>query len=229
MNTVKKHFVNFILLFSSLTTIVAQTTTKAESSDPKAKVILDKLKKQYESYQSLDATFSLTIESSGSKISEKNTGKISQQGDKYRLETDRELIICDGKTVWLYLKDKNQVQISDADPKDKNAIISPKQIMKMYDNKDFIYSLAGEGTEATKTCSFIEFKPVKKNSDYTKLRMAVDKSSQVVSIKAFSRDASRYTMQINSLKPNPPRYATNYFGFDKNDHKGVKIEDLRID
>ncbi len=227
--TMKKLFLFYCLSFIGAGLCTAQSSAKTEKSDPAAKTILDKLKTRYESYKSIEATFTLTIELAESKKADKRAGKLAQEGDQYRLETDNETIISDGKTVWLCLKDKNQVQISDADAKDKNAFVSPKQLLRMYENKEFVYSIVGEGVESGKACRFIEFKPVKKNSDYTKLRMAVDKANEVVSIRAFGRDGSKYTLQLHSLKANAAKNPAGYFTFNANEHKGVKVEDLRMD
>jgi len=220
----------FILFFCITFGGVFGQTSKGEVSDPKAKAILERLRKQYDGFATMDALFTLTIELPDTKKPDTRKGKMSQQGDSYRLETENEMIISDGKTLWTYLKDLNRVQITEARAKDKNTLLSPKQLIYAYENKEFVYSLVGEATEGGKSCNLVEFKPVKRNGDYTKLRIAVDKATdRIVSIKVFGRDNSRYTMQISSLKANVGNYAPGYFTFDKNNFKGVKVEDLRMD
>lgn len=201
---------------------------RQETSDPKAKAILDKIRKQYDTYKSLEAAFTLTIELPEQK-KEIQKGKITQQGEKYLLELNKQTIICDGSTLWYHLKESNEVQINNADAGDQNNILSPKDLLKMYQQNDYLYGLSGEGTENGKAAQFIEFKPLKKNNEYTKLRLAVDKKSgQIVSIRAFSRDGSRYTMMLDAVTPNK-KYPDTLFVFNKAKYPGIHVEDLRIE
>ena len=63
----------------------AQSGAQAEKNDPEAKKILDKIRKKYEAFKTVEAAFSLTIEVPG-QPKEVQKGTISQEGDKFRLE-----------------------------------------------------------------------------------------------------------------------------------------------
>ena len=97
--------------------VSAQKTAATEKSDPQAKKILDKIRKKYESYKTIDAGFSLTIELAG-QPKQVQKGTISQEGEKFRLEMDDQIITSDGKSTWVYLKKNKEIQISNTDPKD---------------------------------------------------------------------------------------------------------------
>ncbi len=220
----------FICLFLTVS-MNAQPTAKVsqqDTSDPKAKVILDRIRKQYDAYSAIEAAFTLSIEIP-EQTKKTQKGKIVQQGKKYFLELPDQQIFCDGATVWYYLRNNNEVQINNADADDQEALLTPKDLLKVYQRNDYLYALTGEGTENGKLVQWIEFKPTNRNSEYSKLRLAVDKATQaIVSIKAFSRDGSRYTLTINSLTPNKA-YASTYFSFNKSKYPGVHVEDLRIE
>ena len=219
---------------ASLDMLFAQTgkapapTAPAEANDPEAKKILDKIRKKYEGYKSLEATFTLTIELPG-KPGEVQKGTIAQEGDKFRLEMDQQIIVSDGKTTWVYLKKNNEVQINDADPKDtENGFLTPKDLLKRYQKGDYLYALTDKSTENGKLLTHIEFKPKDKKTEYSKLRLSVDeKAGAIQSIKAFGKDSSRYTFSISKLTPNK-KFAADYFTFDTKKYPGVKVEDLRM-
>lgn len=57
--------------------------------------------------------------------------------------------------------------------------------------------------------------------------MEVDKkTNEVANIKAFGKDGSRFTLQVNQLTPNK-NYDAAYFAFDKSKYPGYHVEDLR--
>lgn len=203
-------------------------TAPAETNDPEAKKILDKIRKKYEAYKSLEASFSLIIELPGQK-QELQKGTIAQEGDKFRLEMDQQIIVSDGKITWVYLKKNNEVQINDADPKDtESGFLTPKDLLKRYQKGDYLYALTDKTTENGKLITHIEFKPKDKKSEYSKLRVSVDeKAGSIQSVKAFGKDSARYTFSINKLTPNK-QFAADYFTFDAKKYPGVKVEDLRM-
>ncbi len=208
--------------------------TNLAVNDAKAKNILDKLRKQYDSYGTLQANFTLLLELDNGKSKETQVGKITQAGNKYRIEMKNkkgevsQLIISDGVTTW-FMPNRSEVQITNASKKSNNGVVSPKEIVKMYDSGEYEYAITGEGTEGGKPCTYIEFKPKKKNSEYTKLRLAVStRSNEMIYLKVFGRDQSRYTMTIQSLTSNG-KYPASTFTFDKTKFPNAKINDLRID
>lgn len=229
-----KNLLLTLLTLCSLNLLNAQTgkapapTAPAETNDPEAKKILDKIRKKYEAYKSLEADFTLSIELPR-QPKEVQKGSIAQDGDKFRLEMDQQTIVSDGKTTWVYLKKNNEVQINDADPKDvENGFLTPKDLLKRYQKGDYLYALTEKTTENGKLLSHIEFKPKDKKSEYSKLRLSVDeKAGSVQSIKAFGKDSSRYTFSIAKLAPNK-KFTADYFTFDPKKYPGVKVEDLRM-
>jgi outer membrane lipoprotein-sorting protein len=121
----KLFFPLLVLLISG--SIMAQSGAQSEKSDPEAKKVLDKIRKKYEAYKTLEAGFTLTIEVLG-QPKEVQKGTISQEGDKFRLEMDQQVIVSDAKTTWVYLKKNNEVQINNAEPGSDNGFLTPKEL-----------------------------------------------------------------------------------------------------
>jgi outer membrane lipoprotein-sorting protein len=148
-----------------------------------------------------------------------------QKGQKFRVNNAGNELICDGKVVWMYQKSgaaANSVQINDYDPNDEE-MVSPANIMKIYENeKKFIYAIVNDNPTAQE----IEFKPLDKKADYSKIRITVDKSLNTIKqVKIFGKDGIRYTLDIKRL--DPANYPDTHFTFDKAKYPGVKVSDLR--
>lgn len=209
--------------------LMAQTpTAPAEKNDPQAKKILDKIRKKYEGYKTLEAGFSLTIEVP-QQPKEVQKGTVGQEGDKFRLDMDQQMIVNDTKTTWVYLKKSNEVQINntDAGAADQD-FLTPRQLLSRYQKGDYLYAVVDKTTEGGKVLTQIEFKPKDKKSEYSKLRIAVDeKAGSIQSVKAFGKDGSRYTFAITRFSPNK-KFGADYFTFDPRKYAGVRVEDLRM-
>ena len=111
----------------------------------------------------------------------------------------------------------------------EGGISSPQDLLKAYAWKDYLYAITNEFTENGKLVQQIEFKPTTKATDYSKVRLTLDKKTlEIVSIKSFGKDGSRYTLTINKLTPNKT-VADSIFTFAKSECPSCKFEDLRVD
>lgn len=211
------------ILFTMSSSLYAQWNA-ATANDPQAKRILDKLKKDYDSYKSMEVDFTLTIDLP-EQSAEVQDGKLGQKGDQFFVKLDDKQIFCNGKTVWLYLPSNNEVQINDADFDQDEASMSPQTMMRIYESDQYYYAI----TEHSGNTVSIEFKPNDSESEYSKMRLVVDKvKNQMKSLKIFAKDGSRYTLEMKKLTPNAT-FSPDAFTFDPSKYTGIYIEDLRID
>jgi outer membrane lipoprotein carrier protein len=208
-------------------TYAQATAAKTESSDPKAKALLDKVKKQYESYNSLETNFTLTLKMAEQTKEEVQKGKMIQEKDKFRIEMGKQLVISDGKVVWQ--KVDNNVQIKNATDKSSSEALSIKDLMATYDKK-FIWGIVGETTEGwSKKAMTLVGKPIDRRNEYSKIQITIDqKTNQVISMTAFGKDQSRYKLSMEAPVLNK-QYAATLFTFDKSKYPNVKVVDLRED
>lgn len=220
----------FVLSFSTLDAQAQKEdpirrAQQKEISDPQAKKILDKMKAKFESYKTIQATFKLTIETGSEKDVQQGTTFLA--GNKYRMEMSKQDVICDGQAVWFHAKKDNEVQVSDANT-EEGSMLSPSKLLMVYqEGKKVLYAISGEGTENGKHVVFIEFKPTNNQEDYSKMRVAIDKTTdQVVQVKIFGKDGMRYTFDILSLTPNAAIPASKFI-FDKSKFPGIHVVDNR--
>ena len=223
----KKHIFLLAVFFSPFLISGQSTMSSKKDNDPKAKAILDKLKKQYDSYKSMEVKFDLVMEFPN-QPAENQKGTVIQDGKKFNVKMNDQEIYSDGKTVWVYLKKNKEVQISNADENDGD-MLSPKQMLRLYEKGNYVYAIVEERTENGKKVADIEFKPLDKKTEYSKMRLTVDKSAnKMLSLRIFSKDGSKYTLKVSDIIPNKT-YEPGIFAFNPKAFPGVHIEDLRID
>ena len=207
--------------------VFAQDYTKTTDSDPAAKAILDQVRKKYEAYSTIEAAFSLDIELA-EQPKEVQEGKLARSGTKYRVEFGGQEVFSDGTALYLIMANNKSVQINNLpEPGEDTGLLSPESLFNFYDNGQFIYSLIDTRTEQGKAVHIIEFKPSDRTSEYAKLRMLVARDSkEIVEVKAFAKDGSRYTFRLKNISPNK-QFASDYFVFSKTKYPGYYVEDLR--
>lgn len=217
----------FVTMSMLLITGMVNAQSAKEENDPKAKAILEKVRKKYESYPSMEMEFSLTVELP-EQPKDIQRGKMMQKGAKYRLEMSGQTVICDGKSLWMVLPQNKEVQINHLPDADEDEeILSPQSFFRIHEKGNLAYILTNEYSANGKILQEIEFKPLDKYSDYSKLRLTVNKSTfEFVELKGFGKDGSRYTLAPVRFTPNKV-FAESVFVFNKAAYPGFHVEDLR--
>ncbi len=220
-NTLK--YISIILL-----TAAVSSSVMAQNVDPYAEAILKQLKQQYDAFEGMHADFDLIIEIP-EEDAQIQSGQYYQSGEKYRVNMDEHHIISDGSSLWFYIKERNEVQINNAeDMEDSEDFITPKDMFSFYESNEYDYALTNEKQEKGKTVQQIEFKPLDEDSDYFKMRLTVDKKDQAVKrLKVFAKDGTKFTLKLKELSGES--VDDKLFTFDKSKYPGIHEEDLRID
>ena len=143
-------------------------TNTASAQDAKAKGILDAVSKKAATLKSLKANFTLRL--SGGKTKETRTGSFLMKGQKYHVTLPKQELISDGKTVWTYMKDGNEVQVSNFNPSEQS--MSPTKLFTNFYDKEFKYRYAGARKVAGKPCDIIELTPIKAGTQFVKVELA---------------------------------------------------------
>ncbi len=191
--------------------------------DNRAKSILDAMSKQYQSLKSYQATFSFTTEGSGAKETLK--GDLSVKDGKFRLKLGGQDVYNDGKAMYTYVKETNEVNVQDNDNSTANDL-NPARIYTMY-QRGFTYKFLKEIKQGGRTLEIIELTPDKKDAQVARVQISVDKATK--SIKNWQitdKTGKRTTYTISDFKPNVS-LPDSYFVFDKGKHPGVEVVDLR--
>lgn len=199
-------------------------TSAFSQPDPKADEILKAVSAKYKSYKALSATFKLVIDNKENKTKENQSGTITIKDNKYKLVMDNQEVISDGKTIWTYLKEENEVQINDATAK-KDAI-NPSSIFTIYE-KGFRSKFMSEKAEAGKTIEQIELIPEDAKKPYFKVQLSISKEDKyVVSANVLNKNGINLSYSVTKFTPDPA-FDETLFTFDKTKHPGVEVVDLR--
>ena len=197
----------------------------AQKNDPAAKEILDAVSAKFKTFSSVKAGFSYKVEDAKGKTMSSKNGTVWMKGNKYRVSFGGQEIFSDGKTVWNYDKNANEVTINDVDV--SGNTLTPQKLFTDFYDKDFLYILNGEKKAGTKTLQEIEMTPTDKGKPFHKVYLQVDKAAKTIySTKVLENGGNRYTYTVSSMKTNSP-VADNQFLFDKKKYPGVEEVDLR--
>jgi outer membrane lipoprotein-sorting protein len=190
-------------------------------NDPKAQEILDAMSKKYSEMSAFKAKFSYTLENTTSKIKETAEGEITVKGSKFKLKVGNQEIFNNGTTVWTYLKESNEVNISTYEPEEDD--LNPTKIYTMY-KKGYKYILMGEQNGN----SIVDLEPLdRKKSQLSKVRIVINKKDKTVkSWKIFEKNGNKYDYTVKTFTPNV-QVTDSEFNFDKAKYPKVTEIDLR--
>lgn len=191
------------------------------AQDPKAGQILNEVSKKYKSYKTFKADFSYVLESPAAGKNETITGEIYVKGEKFRLNLGSQEIYNNGSTVWTYLKEENEVTISNYEPDPEE--ITPSNIYTVY-QKGYKYLLL----EETPTNQVIDLIPEDKNKKIFKIRITIAKKDKSIkSWKMFEKSGNRYIYNVTKFLPNPQGVDDKFFVFDKAKYKDCSEVNLQ--
>jgi outer membrane lipoprotein-sorting protein len=201
-------------------TAVLFSMTAIAQKDPKAKAILDKVSANFKSLKSVEANYNLTVTNRAGKNAGNKSGKIYLKGQKYLITEKSLLIISDGKKIWRYEQEANEVSVSNAN--EVGDGITPQKLFTNFYDKDFIYKLNGNVKQGNKTLAEIEMTPIDKRKNFFKVYLYVEEAQKmIVSSKIFENSGNVYTYSMSGLKLNQP-LKDELFVFNKAKYPGVE-------
>lgn len=216
----KRITITLSMLLLLLTPLVAQSPEVL-----KAREILDKVSARTKSYTTIKADFSFTLENLQAQITDTHNGAILIKGDKYKVNLMGVDTYFNGNTMWMYMREANEVNISGPDMMEDDSL-NPATIFSIYE-EGFKYMHAGETTLNGKRVDIIDLFPEKRNQPYTRIKLFIYKDNlQFARIMQIGRDGNNYIIDVKKMETNVPA-DDSLFRFDASKHPGVEIVDLR--
>jgi Outer membrane lipoprotein-sorting protein len=195
-------------------------------NDAKAKELLDKSSEAFTRAGGIEAEFTLKIKDVINNVTEAFDGLILLKGNKFFIETPEYAIFFDGKTQWLYNKAFDEVNISEPNEKEIQAL-SPASIYTIY-KKGSDYKYLGEKTDIKmRKVQEIELVTKNRKEDIGKVIVQLDKTSLMpLMFHIYFNNNMENQVHINRYKSGQtiPDAA---FSFDKTKHPQTEIIDLR--
>ena len=207
---------------SSLLLILCISLTNAVSQDRLAEDILEKLSNTTKACTSISIEFEYLFRNKNAGINEKSSGRLELKENNFRIEMPKQLIINNGSTHWIYLKEMNEVTIIDYDPEDEDAM-NPNKLFTIY-NEDYKNTYVQANSVNGERMHIIDLFP-KKSSSIMKIRLTINSLKNQISIlELYDKNGGVYTYNIKDFKTN---LDIAPFTFDTTKYTDVEVIDLR--
>jgi len=155
-------------------------------------------------------------------INESSIGTLDLMGENFRIDMPRQLIVNNGITHWIYLKEMNELTITNSDLEDKDAL-SPNKLFAIY-NEDYKNSYVEASSVNGERIHIIDLFP-KESGPIMKIRLTISvMKNQLNGLDLYDKNGGIYTYNIKSFKTNQelPPFTINVANYPE-----VEVVDLR--
>ena len=209
----------------TLSILLISAATYAQKSSAKSMSILDKASQLFEQSEGVKLSFTLSPDSPEGGAFEPQQGVAFIKRNKFKLDMPYSTSWFNGTTQWVLLKDANEVNISNPTPEELISI-SPLAILNMY-KTNYVLKEPVLSRFNGKATTEIEMTPINRWEDFESLTITLDnKTNSIVMIRFTTRDGSKNKLTISDYNSNN-KFTNDIFQFNKNNHPGVEIIDLR--
>lgn len=178
-----------------------------------AQQVLDKAAQVVSNKQGVTAKFSLS-----STNIRTVSGTISVKGNKFQASTPMAMIWFDGKTQWTYLKDNDEVNVSNPTEAELQAI-NPYNFINLY-KKGFNYTMTTKGNSYE-----VHLTASNPKRGIKEMYITVNKSTYVPSQVKMKQNNGWTTINISNFKSAQLNDAM--FRFNAKDYPHAEVIDLR--
>lgn len=205
-----------IILLSGLTIFACAQNKNAEQ-------LLEEVNNNIQSYDALSIDFSYSIEFPDDGSRENGQGKLDVSGDKYRLKIIGQHVYSNGKTMWTYITDAEEVQINSVT--EDNGMITPTNLLTFYKKKYKARSLKEEIMNDTPVY-VVELKP-EEDKNISKVNLYIDKDQKLIrKLALHDQNGGTTTYTLDEYEMNPPLTEKDFI-FNTEQHPDVEIIDMR--
>jgi outer membrane lipoprotein-sorting protein len=198
-------------------------TCYPQTKDQRAATLLDEVSAKTKSYKSIKADFAYTMENKQAGINEEKLGTLLVSGDKYKLNIVGQIVMSDGKTIWTYIRESNEVQINSPDNKDD--AFTPSKLLSSY-NENYKAKILRDKNHTDPNIETLELIP-NKVRNFTKAILSVDKTrKQVKSFAIYDKNGNIFTYKVTKFSTDAPVSPAD-FTFDPKQFPGVEVIDMR--
>ena len=194
-------------------------TTPLYSQNGKCNTLLDRVIKEYDNSNGVSANFNISTKSNG-YVSEIK-GKIVLDGTKFAFTTDEMECGYDGKTLWTYIKNNEEINLSS--PEDDEIInINPYLLLKNY-NTRFKCSFDSKNGDL----ETIILSPKNTSDNISSVKVTLNSKLLYPSIiEVMNKDNSKIVIKVLDYN-NKTNIDKSKFSFNEKQYTNIEIIDLR--
>ena len=198
-------------------------TSTPTLSQEKGKKILERVAENTRNMGAVKILFTYSMTNEEQGINESYEGELLSKGEKYRLKITGQEVYSNGETIWTYIPDAMEVQVSTAEQ--GSGGFNPTSVLTDYEDK-FEVKLLEEKTIENREVAILKLTP-KKEEQFKKAHIVIDKAKdELLSLTIFDEIGNEFTYKVEELLPNIGLQG-NEFKFDESQHPDVDVIDMR--
>lgn len=170
-------------LLALLLITVSSLAMAQKTADQVMKNVVDNIKK----HSNVEISIDYKIINQAAGINENENGSITLQGEAYKITLPDQTVISDGKSVWTYLPDNEEVTITEDD-----GTMSPLKLVETYKHHKTVFAKSDKG----KGLRIIEI--INSDNNIEKITVIVDESKN--EIQSFTLNDSEGSKHVITLK-----------------------------
>ena len=192
--------------------------TQAVTAQNNAETLIHLLVNQIKSHKNVEMQFNYQISLDGKTLGDSQKGEAWLQGEAYKVEMAEQQTISDGKSIWSYLVDEEEVMVSNATEGTDNT---PLKLLTSLD-KSYVATLTGIDANGIASIELANPK-----GQYKRITLKINtKKSELKSADIYLEDDSKIVVTVEEMKFDQ-QLDDKFFTFDTKKHPNVDIIDMR--
>ena len=191
---------------------------QAVNAQNNAETFIRLLVNQMKSHKNVEMAFNYQFSADGKNIGESEKGHAWLQGEAYKVEMADEQTISDGKTIWTYLVDAEEVMISNASDGADNT---PLKVLTSLD-ESYVATLTGVDAKGIATVELAN--PA---GQYKRVTLKINtKKVELKGADVYFEDGNKLVINVEEMKYDQ-ELDDKFFTFDTKKHPKVDVIDMR--
>jgi len=194
--------------------LAGQTLTAQNNAEALIRLLVNQLK----SHKNVEMVFSYQISADGKNYSDSENGHAWLQGEAYKVEMTEQQTISDGKTIWSYLVEEEEVMVSNATDGTDNT---PLKLLTSLD-ESYVATLTGIDAQGLATVELANPK-----GQYKRVTLKIDtKKIELKSADVYMEDGNKLVVNVEEMKFDQ-KLDDDFFTFNTKKHPKVDVIDMR--
>ena len=198
--------------------LVLLFATQVVTAQNNAETLIRLMVNQVKSHKNVEMTFNYQISPDGKNFGDSEKGHAWLEGEAYKIEMADQQTISDGKTIWSYLIDDEEVMVSNTSDGVDNT---PLKLLTSLD-ESYVATLTGIDNQGIATIELANPK-----GQYKRVTLKINtKKTELKDADIYMEDGSKVVVNVEEMKFDQ-QLDSNFFTFDTKKHPKVDVIDMR--
>ena len=191
---------------------------QAVSAQNNAETLIRLLVNQLKSHKNIEMGFNYQISPDGKTLGDSEKGHAWLQGEAYKIEMADQQTISDGKTIWTYFVDAEEVMVNNATDGTDNT---PLKLLTSLD-ENYVATLTSINPNGLATIELANPK-----GQYKRVTLKINATkAEIKSADIYVDDGSKIVIAVEKMKFDQ-ELGDEFFTFDSKKHPNVDVIDMR--